>query len=155
MKFHATVTKDQIKANWRLIRNEVCKTFSGDVVITFEELKDKRSLQQLRYFHGPLLKSVQEFYQETEGMTYTFDRVKHMLKVEYLGYSLQYWDDETPKLVGMPDLNGNIVMVHFSTLPTLANIGFEEMKQFISMIIQDFVTVKGWHIPEPEELIKT
>jgi len=149
--YHASINGDKIRAPWNSIRREVCEKLTGDIEMTFEPSKGTRTLRQIRYFHGPLLKSVQEFYQERDGLTKTFDRIKQELKEEYIGIEPLDWDDGTPMLLPRMDVNGNIIMIRESRTQSLSDIGFEEMKELLSLIVHDFLTRKGWHIPEPED----
>ncbi len=96
----------------------------------------KTSLQ-VRSFHGPVLQQIQVFYKKTEGIEIPLDKIKHILKRQFLAPVKQFFSDGTPVLIKIehPSKPG----IHFESqleeIPSLADLSIEDFNSFLSEII--------------------
>jgi len=82
-----TLPKERMRAE--LARLEDCE----DVELIIRREKRPKTWPQLKVFHGTILEQVQAFYDSTDGVYYSLDRIKADLKEMFLPKEKQYYSD--------------------------------------------------------------
>lgn len=118
------------------------------VVVMIEEIKDFKTINQLRGFHGTLLEQVQRYYLETDGEYKSLDKIKNELKEQFLDKVPLYWSDTTPVMnkIEHPEKKGVFFRYHVKVTPSLSGLSKDEMRHFIDKIIYYFSNTCNWHI---------
>lgn len=100
-----------------------------------------KTAEQIRAFHGPVCRQVQEIIRELDGTLHQLDMVKHMLKDRFLPKRKRFFTDGTPVMqrIPHPDQDGAFFMHHLEEMPSLSELTMEEMTEFINNIISHFL----------------
>lgn len=131
------------------MQEEANKHYAGEfLLLTIERLKDPKTFEQLKGFHGELLHQVKKCLEEQDGISKPKDKIKRNLKEQFLGYEKEYYSDGTPVVVKIPhpDKKGVFCEWHKESLPSLADLTKERMSNFIEEIIEHFLHERGWPI---------
>lgn len=120
----------------------------AEVIVKVEEIRDPKSYEQIKVFHGTILDQVRECHMENEGEVISKDKLKSMLKNEFLEKIPQYWSDGTQvvQMVEHPDRKGVFFQIPVKVTPSLSKLTKEQMTEFISKIIDHYWQNYGWSI---------
>jgi hypothetical protein len=119
-----------------------------EAVLILKPLGQKKTLDQLAAFHGPIVEQVQKFYEDFEGVYKSADRIKHDLKEQFLIREKRYWDDGSPVILNIahPTKPGVKMQWHLQELPSLEALTIDQFRGFITAIIDWFWHERGYRI---------
>jgi hypothetical protein len=106
--------------------------------LTLEPEGDEKTGPQIRAFHGPIVRQVQDWIMANEGVYKSVDRVKYELKDRFLEKQKKYWSDGSPVIIKIqhPTKKGVSTEWHMEELPSLSKLGMSHMRGFIEAIME-------------------
>lgn len=134
--------------DWSKLAGQYKADAGSKIVLTIQDAKKFKSLEQLRAFHGPVREQVQKFYLQSTGEIKSLDRVKQELKEMFLIPEPQYYSDGSPVYLTLPhpDLPGETYQWHLKEYPSLESFSMGQMSDFIEQIISYFWHEHAWQI---------
>ncbi len=120
---------------------------NAELLITIQRLKDPKSWEQIKAFHGTIREQVQGFH-ESNGTWKPLDKIKKELKEQFLEPEKEYYSDGSPVMlkIAHPEKKGVVYEWHKEVIPSLADLSKEQMTTFISDIIDHFWHKHGYSI---------
>lgn len=136
------VPGDRIKADMLRYADEPV------VEITIAPERREKTHAQLAVFHGPIIEQIQSFYMAVDGVYKSDDRIKEELKNQFLPKVPQFYSDGSPVIIKVrhPEKKGVFYDWHFEKAPSLADLSIEQMRGFISEILEYFLHERGLEI---------
>lgn len=127
-----------------------------DIEVIIKREKTAKTRAQINAFHGPIIEQIQADEMAREGLYRSEDRVKQELKEMFLKKEPQYYNDGSPVIIKIqhPERKGVTYDWHFEKLPSLADLSIEQMRAFISAILDHFLHERGLDIQIDKELAK-
>ena len=106
--------------------------------LTLEPEGDEKTGPQIRAFHGPIIKQVQDWIMANEGTFKSVDRVKHELKEQFLEKQKKYWSDGSPVILRIqhPIKKSVFTEWHMEETPSLSKLTMDRMRGFIEAIME-------------------
>ena len=106
--------------------------------LTLQQEGDEKTGPQIRAFHGPVIRQVQDWIMANEGVFKSPDRVKYELKEKFLKKEKRYWSDGSPVILKIqhPTKKGVHTEWHLEELPSLSKLSMARMRGFIEAIME-------------------
>lgn len=148
LKYNCQVKNGRITGIKNDLENDLRNIEFADIVLIIEEIGDRKTLSQLKAFHGPVLDQVQRCHLENEGEYRSTDKIKEQLKDQFLEKKPIYWSDKTPVMakVEHPEKDGVFFQYHVKATPSLSELSIAEMNNFITDIIDYYWQNYNWSI---------
>ncbi len=141
-RYSGYITNGKITGIGKELSEDIKDIESESILMTIQFVKNSKTLQQLRVFHGAILDQVQQCHMEHDGEYMSKDKLKYQLKDRHLDKVPMYWSDGSPIMnrVEHPEKAGVYFQYHVKTVPSLADLSKEQMMRFIEAIISEY-----WH----------
>lgn len=112
-----------------------------NVIVTVMPQGEEKTNAQIRAFHGPILKQLQDFEMSFYGRYKTKDRIKHELKEAFLQKKKRYWSDGSPVILRIqhPEKKGVTMDWHMEEVPSLAKLTKAQMREFFEAIREHYL----------------